>query len=321
MTISETEAFEAMLAHHASLTEGVERRADALRSAVAAGAGAGYEARVAELVAYIADEVLPHALAEEQTVYPAAGRKPDLEATVEEMTSEHRRLARLSEELAAATDPRSALEAASTVTLLFSSHVGKENDLLLPRLRSDQALAGLLGDMHSALEAARHDGPVGAGELGADALGPVLGLLLEASRALAAVGEGERACRLVASAWVALREPRPDLAARVTAALHGLARSVNSDPVQFTPRPGTSPTEKVLDVRELAPAQRHGVIFASYAGLAPGLGFVLVNDHDPKPLQYQFEAEHAGQYTWDYLEAGPRVWRVRIGRPEAVGAA
>jgi uncharacterized protein (DUF2249 family) len=41
---------------------------------------------------------------------------------------------------------------------------------------------------------------------------------------------------------------------------------------------------------------------------------VLVNDHDPKPLRYQLEAEHAGRFTWDYLKAGPDVWRVRIGR-------
>jgi uncharacterized protein (DUF2249 family) len=40
---------------------------------------------------------------------------------------------------------------------------------------------------------------------------------------------------------------------------------------------------------------------------------VLVNDHDPKPLRYQFEARHVG--TSDYLESGPKVWRVRIGRP------
>jgi len=39
-----------------------------------------------------------------------------------------------------------------------------------------------------------------------------------------------------------------------------------------------------------------------------------VNDHDPKPLRYQFEAEHRDAFTWDYLERGPRVWRVRIGR-------
>ena len=42
--------------------------------------------------------------------------------------------------------------------------------------------------------------------------------------------------------------------------------------------------------------------------------FVLVNDHDPKPLYYQFKFEKAGQFTWDHEEEGPEVWRVRIGR-------
>jgi len=41
---------------------------------------------------------------------------------------------------------------------------------------------------------------------------------------------------------------------------------------------------------------------------------VLVNDHDPKPLRYQFQAEHPGEFTWDYLESGPEAWRVRIAR-------
>ncbi len=70
-----------------------------------------------------------------------------------------------------------------------------------------------------------------------------------------------------------------------------------------------------LDVRTLAPAGRHAVIFATFEALPPGQAFILVNDHDPKPLRYQFEAEHAGTFTWTYLEQGPEVWRVRIGRP------
>jgi len=56
-------------------------------------------------------------------------------------------------------------------------------------------------------------------------LGPVLALLLEAAKALSGSGEGDRACRLVAAAWAALRGPRPDLAVRATAALHGLVRT------------------------------------------------------------------------------------------------
>ncbi|MCZ7589913.1 MAG: DUF2249 domain-containing protein [Gaiella sp.] len=73
--------------------------------------------------------------------------------------------------------------------------------------------------------------------------------------------------------------------------------------------------DQTLDVRSEPPARRHELIFDTYDALAPGGGFVLVNDHDPKPLRYQFEAEHAGAFSWDYLEEGPEVWRVRIGRP------
>ncbi|MBX5476422.1 MAG: DUF2249 domain-containing protein [Clostridia bacterium] len=70
----------------------------------------------------------------------------------------------------------------------------------------------------------------------------------------------------------------------------------------------------VLDVRDLPPARRHELIFETFDGLEPGRGFVLVNDHDPKPLYYQFAAEHPGKFVWAYLESGPEVWRVCIGR-------
>jgi len=70
-----------------------------------------------------------------------------------------------------------------------------------------------------------------------------------------------------------------------------------------------------LDVRTEPPARRHELIFETYFGLDAGTAFVLINDHDPKPLYYQFAAEHAGEFSWDYLEEGPETWRVRIGRP------
>ncbi len=72
----------------------------------------------------------------------------------------------------------------------------------------------------------------------------------------------------------------------------------------------------VLDVRPLAPMYRHQTIFDTFAALQPGEAFELVNDHDPKPLYYQFQAEHTGQFTWDYVEQGPEVWRVVIGKKE-----
>ena len=73
-------------------------------------------------------------------------------------------------------------------------------------------------------------------------------------------------------------------------------------------------TESILDVREIVPRERHTLIFNTFKNLEPAGAFVLVNDHDPKPLYYQFQAEHQGQFTWNYLEQGPEVWRVRIGR-------
>jgi uncharacterized protein (DUF2249 family) len=69
-----------------------------------------------------------------------------------------------------------------------------------------------------------------------------------------------------------------------------------------------------LDVRSLVPAQRHEKIFQHFDELAFGNAFVLVNGHDPRPLYYQLEAEYPNQFSWDYLERGPTVWRVEIGR-------
>lgn len=75
--------------------------------------------------------------------------------------------------------------------------------------------------------------------------------------------------------------------------------------------------EPTLDIRPIHPMHRHPLIFEKFEALAPGEGFVLINDHNPKPLFYQFQAELPGQFTWDYLEQGPQEWRVRIGRPAA----
>ena len=78
----------------------------------------------------------------------------------------------------------------------------------------------------------------------------------------------------------------------------------------------TMATLRTLDVRVIPPREKHPTIFSTFSALAPGESFVLVNDHDPKPLRYQFDYEHAGQFGWEYLEEGPAVWRVEISRTE-----
>ncbi len=319
MTITDADAFEAMLAHHRTLEDQVARRVATVREA--GGSNRPNEAAVAELVAYVAEEVLPHAMAEEHSIYQAAGGLPDLAGTVAEMIAEHRQLMASVEALATSQSPADAADLAGSIGALFATHVAKENDLLLPPLQADDtvSLSELLVQMHRLTETAQAETSTVDDVSVPDTDATLLGLLIEAGNLLAAAGQGDRACRLVAQAWAALRVPRPELAVRVTAALHRLVRSVTAEPIAFSTRAttGTSAGD-LLDVRELAPARRHESIFAAYQALAPGAGFVLVNDHDPKPLRYQFEAEHAGEHTWDYLEEGPRVWRVRIGR--SVGA-
>ena len=69
-----------------------------------------------------------------------------------------------------------------------------------------------------------------------------------------------------------------------------------------------------LDVRGLTPSGRHSEIFGAFDALKAGEGFVLVDDHDPKPLLYQFQTEHPGRFEWSVLEAGPERFRIEIRR-------
>ena len=72
--------------------------------------------------------------------------------------------------------------------------------------------------------------------------------------------------------------------------------------------------DKILDVREMVPKDRHSTIFKTFGALAPGESFTLVNDHEPKPLLYQFQGEHDGEFDWWTLEQGPEKWRVVVAR-------
>lgn len=69
-----------------------------------------------------------------------------------------------------------------------------------------------------------------------------------------------------------------------------------------------------LDLRRLPPALRHVKIFALWDKLAPGQSILLINDHDPKPLYYQFDAEFNNQFIWQYQEQGPENWIVTISK-------
>lgn len=76
-----------------------------------------------------------------------------------------------------------------------------------------------------------------------------------------------------------------------------------------------------VDVREIAPRDRHGRVLSGIRALRAGQSLELVNDHDPKPLYYQMQAEMPGLFGWDYVQDGPDVWCVRITRLAAAGSA
>jgi uncharacterized protein (DUF2249 family) len=54
------------------------------------------------------------------------------------------------------------------------------------------------------------------------------------------------------------------------------------------------------------------MVFDAFDKLKPGEAFIFINDHDPKPLYYQMEAESDTPFTWEYLEALPEEWKVKV---------
>jgi uncharacterized protein (DUF2249 family) len=72
-----------------------------------------------------------------------------------------------------------------------------------------------------------------------------------------------------------------------------------------------------LDVRELAGRVRRPRIVATFDALPAGHAFVVVADHDPKPLFLPLETERTGVFGWRYLEEGPMLWRVEIWKRPA----
>lgn len=83
----------------------------------------------------------------------------------------------------------------------------------------------------------------------------------------------------------------------------------------FTPRSLAMEEErsiKNLDLRKMPPPERHAKIFETWNSLGEGQTLRIINDHDPKPLHYQFEAEQEGRFEWAYEQSGPTDWIVKI---------
>ncbi|MDF2960994.1 MAG: hypothetical protein K0S39_2729 [Paenibacillus sp.] len=72
--------------------------------------------------------------------------------------------------------------------------------------------------------------------------------------------------------------------------------------------------KSTVNAPEYPPQIKHKVIFETFDALQSGEAMLLINDHDPKPLFFQFKIERPDQFTWEYIEQGPVTFRVKIGR-------
>ncbi len=79
------------------------------------------------------------------------------------------------------------------------------------------------------------------------------------------------------------------------------------------------PEIATIDVRSIPHVGRQPLLFAAFSRLEPGQAFRLVNDHDPVPVGVRLQTAYPGQVAWEYLEEGPAVWQVRIGKQPRAG--
>jgi uncharacterized protein (DUF2249 family) len=154
-------AAEAVEQHHAQLAGTLALKAEALAAAARAARTLDPQVR-ADLVDWCGEELIPHALAEEKTLYAAAAQRPEARLLVEAMHAEHRVIIGLVKDLEATGDAVSAAVLAAALRAVFEVHLAKENDQVLPLLVSapDVSLAELRSGMEELLAGHAAEGTV-----------------------------------------------------------------------------------------------------------------------------------------------------------------
>jgi iron-sulfur cluster repair protein YtfE (RIC family) len=144
-------AVTAVRRHHAHLA--AELRVLVTRMLTDAASGDSFGVARRATLAFCTEQLLPHAAAEEQSLYPAAARSERAALLVDGMVAEHRVVGRLVEEIADDAEPVRAAAAAYALLVLFEAHLAKEDDLVLPVLQADRevSVAQLLAGMHELL--------------------------------------------------------------------------------------------------------------------------------------------------------------------------
>jgi uncharacterized protein (DUF2249 family) len=161
---ADSAAAQAVEQHHAQMAGALALAVERLVAAAARhDTDAATDARD-ELVRWCREDLVPHALAEEKALYPAAHGKDAGRLLVDGMLAEHTVITGLVDEVAGAQDVVRAAAAAKALAVLFDSHLMKENELVMPLLVSapDVSVAELLGGMHELLGGHHEHAPEGA---------------------------------------------------------------------------------------------------------------------------------------------------------------
>ena len=150
---ADANAAEAVKQHHAALASALSLRTEALFVAASRRDSSAAEHARRDLVDWCEHELLPHARAEEQAMYPAAQATVEGRLLVEAMLGEHDVVTLLLRQVADSVDLLRAAASAAALRAVFESHLTKEDDLVVPLLAGtpDVSLHDLLGGMHQLL--------------------------------------------------------------------------------------------------------------------------------------------------------------------------
>lgn len=274
-TEQDAAAVRAVMSHHAEMAGTLT--ALARRVASAPDAGTALAARH-ELVLWTERDLVPHALAEEKAMYPAAHRDERARLLVDAMLAEHQLILGLVARLKAAGSQVEAAAEARALAVTFESHLAKENDQVLPLLAAapDVSLADALAGMHELLGGHDNGGNDNGGHADHD----------HADDGHADHGHADHGA-----------VPREG-------GCGGACSCGEADGAELPE----------LDARTVPHAIRHATIFGALDAVPAGGGLVLVAPHDPVPLLGQLEGRAPGAFAVDYLERGPEAWRLRFTR-------
>ena len=152
-TREDAEAARAVERHHAEMAGALATLVESLRRAAVAGDRVKASVARERLVTWLQQELVPHALAEEKAMYPAAQELPEGRLLVTGMLAEHTVITDLVAEVAGAPEAITATAKAVALQVVFDSHLAKENELVLPLLvaHPEVSVAALLGGMHELL--------------------------------------------------------------------------------------------------------------------------------------------------------------------------